>query len=59
MSPLAAFLISLLSGATAAWSFRLIVRWYGSPSGFPWIPALLFAAAAITTVLVLNVLIGS
>jgi len=37
----------------------LIVRWYGSPSGFPWIPALLFAAAAITTVLVLNVLIGS
>lgn len=59
MTSLMAFLILLPSSVTAVWSFRSIVRRYRVASGFPWIPSLLFAAAAMTAVFALNVLIGS
>ncbi len=55
----AAWIILFISGGTAAWSFRWIVRWYRTPGGFPWLMSLIFAAAALAALFALHALFGA
>lgn len=45
--------------ATAVGSFAGIVRGYRKPAGFPWLRALVFAAAAAAALAALRALLGS
>ena len=58
MTPLAAWLLLTLGGAVAVWSLVWIIRWYRKPYGFPWILSLVFAGAALGTILGLRALIA-
>lgn len=59
MTPFAALGLLLASVPAAAWSFGWIVRWYRKPpTGFPWVLAVIFAAAAVGAVFALHALIG-
>jgi hypothetical protein len=59
MSPMAATLTLLLSLALSAVCFSGIVRSYRRLSGFPWLHALGFAAAAIAALFALRALLAS
>jgi hypothetical protein len=47
-----------ISLATAAWSFSAIVKGYRRPGGLPWVPSIVFAAAATAAVFALHALLS-
>jgi hypothetical protein len=58
MTALAAAVLLTVSFILAAWCFRGIVRRYRTLLGFPWLPAVGFAAAAVAAVFALHALLG-
>ena len=58
MSQPAAAALLPIALALAVWSFRMIVRRYRVPRGFPWLPSIVFAAASAAAVFALHALAG-
>lgn len=58
MTRVAAALALALSLSVAVRSFGGIVRGYRRLAGFPWLPALAFAAAAVSALFALRALLG-
>ncbi len=58
MTRVAAALALALSLGLAFWSFGGIVRGYRRLACFPWLPALAFAAAAVSALFALRALLG-
>lgn len=59
MTSVAAGLSFLASLALSVWSFRGIVLGYRRALGFPWLPSLVFAAAATAALFALRALLTS
>ena len=59
MDAMTAAVLLAASLSAAAWSFAGIVRRYRKPAGFPWVHALVFAAAAVSALAALRALLGT
>ena len=58
MTELAVVVLLPVSLAFAIWSFRGIIRRYGTLLGFPWLLSVGFAAAAVIAIFALHVLLN-